>query len=152
MYLVKKEKFPLIVLIHDFKEEGKLLLKSMVSNNSVAEFFNTTFRVIGFDQEGYEADELLKSKVDRKNIPCLAVFKVDECEEITMMDVIELVPETDFKELKKRLNLSKSKYIKDEIKESEYLKRLKNELSGNFSSNPMTFERKLELQEERRLK
>ena len=29
------------------------------------------------------------------------------------MDVVELVPETDFKELKKRLNASKSKHIKD---------------------------------------
>lgn len=77
MYLVKKEKFPLIVIVYDFTNESRELFKNLISNSSVSEFFNTTFRVIGFDVEGYEGDDLLRARVDRKNIPCIAVFKVD---------------------------------------------------------------------------
>ena len=73
----------------------------------------------------------------------MAVFKVDECDDIAIMDIIEIGPDTDLKELKKRLNGSKSKYIKDEIRESEYVTRFKNEMNGIYDNNPMTFERKL---------
>ena len=102
-----------------------------------------TFRIIGFDTTAYELEPVLKKLIDSKNIPCMAIFKVDECEEIAIMDIIEIGPDTDLIELKKRVNVSKSKYIKDEIRESEYAKRFNNELNGIYDNNPMTFERKL---------
>lgn len=98
----------------------------MISNPNVADFFNVSFRIIGIDASNPDLDKTLMSLVDRSNIPCIAVLKVDECEEIVPMDIVELGPDTEIKELKQRLNKSKSQYIKDEIRQSEYFKKFAN--------------------------
>lgn len=78
----------MIVFLHNFDQKFNNLTKNLISNPNVTSFFNETFRIIGFDTSVYKLDGILLEKIDPKYIPCMAVFKVDDCQNIQLMDVV----------------------------------------------------------------
>ena len=76
---MKSTRYPLAVFLYDFSPNTNEFMKRFISNNAMAEFLNVSLRVIGFDTSSYQVEPELAEYLDVKKVPCMMVFKVDEC-------------------------------------------------------------------------
>ena len=150
---ITKERFPLLVLVTNFEEKSKQILHKIINDESWTSHLNTCFRLLGLDSRSYDFEPALARFIDKAaDVPCLAMFRIDICEELHMMDKIRIEPGMDLTEVRKKLNISKSMCIRAEMNESVYEKKYYGLITGTYVKPQMTFDQKLRLKEERRLK
>lgn len=142
----------MLVIITNFEERTKQILQKIISDEAWTNHLNICFRLLGLDTRSYQMEPPLAKFINISDIPCLTVFRVDICDELQLMDKIKIEPGMDLTGVSKKLNVSKSMCIRAEMNESVYEKKYYGMVTGTYIKPQMTFDQKMKLREERRLR
>lgn len=143
---IAKQRFPLLVFMLRFDEATKPFVMKMISKDDFANNVSTCFRCLGLDVRSYEFQKELAKYVNKeKDCPCLAMFRVDICDEIHLMEKIKIEPTSDLKQIQKKLQYFKSMCIRAELNEAIYEKKYYAKLNGEYVKPMLTFEQRQKL-------